>query len=87
MPIPKKGGKQMCQSKSASTLKDRIYVPEHDQMPEEQGIPCWDCEREIVATTGRNGNCWMPKDIAGYSERRFGRILCVACQEKARNEH
>lgn len=53
--------------------------------PEPEGIFCTDCNNEIVTTPGKNGGPdWSPEDIAGYSERNFGRVLCPACQQKAR---
>lgn len=55
--------------------------------PKPEGPICADCGQEITQTTARNGNVWKPEDIAGYSERRFGRPLCPACQEKAKGEH
>ncbi|WP_306568951.1 hypothetical protein [Faecalispora jeddahensis] len=52
--------------------------------PEPEGIFCADCHKTIEETQARNGSIWSPEDIAGYSERRFGRPLCTACQEKAK---
>ena len=60
-------------------------VPEEpDWEPEPEGIICADCKQVIGETKARNGSIWSPEDIAGYSERRFGRPLCTACQEKAK---
>lgn len=52
--------------------------------PEPEGVICADCHKTIEETQARNGSIWSPEDIAGYSERRFGRPLCTACQEKAK---
>ena len=46
-----------------------------------QGIFCSQCRREITGGKSRNGRNWTPEDIAGYSQRTFGRVLCLACQE------
>lgn len=50
--------------------------------PEPQGVFCSECRREITGGQGRNGRKWTPVDIAGYSQRTYGRILCPECQEK-----
>lgn len=57
---------------------------EPDWEPQPEGIQCADCHNIIAETQARNGSVWSPEDIAGYSERRFGRPLCTACQEKAK---
>ena len=58
--------------------------PEPDWEPEPEGFFCADCGQELVKTKARNGNLWKPEDIAGFSERRYGRRLCPSCQERAR---
>lgn len=58
--------------------------PDWEPGPEPEGIACADCHNIITETQARNGSTWSPEDIAGYSERRFGRPLCTACQEKAK---
>ena len=58
--------------------------PEPDWEPEPEGFFCADCGQELVETKARNGNLWKPEDIAGFSERRYGRRLCPSCQERAR---
>lgn len=50
--------------------------------PEPQGVFCSECRREITGGQGRNGRKWKPEDIAGYSQRTYGRVLCPECQEK-----
>ena len=57
--------------------------PAPHQQPQ-PGIYCADCRKEITAVNTRNGAVWTPDDIAGYSQRVFGRILCNECQRKAR---
>lgn len=45
---------------------------------------CADCGKEIVSTPPTNrGEVWTADDIAGYSQKRFGRKLCPECQKKA----
>ena len=58
--------------------------PEPDWEPEAEGFFCADCGQELIETRARNGNLWKPEDIAGFSERRYGRRLCPSCQERAR---
>ena len=62
--------------------------PEGDEEPDFEPEPpyyeCADCRREIVETRARNGRVWSPEDIAGYSQRTYGRCLCPACQDKAK---
>lgn len=50
--------------------------------PGPEGVYCDECGCEIVQTRSRNGKVWNPEDIAGYSSRTFGRVLCTACQDK-----
>lgn len=52
--------------------------------PEPQGCFCSMCRREITGGQSRNRRRWSADDIAGYSQRNFGRILCPECQEKAK---
>lgn len=49
--------------------------------PEPERIICSRCRREITGGQSRNGRKWTPEDIAGYSQRNFGRVLCPACQD------
>ena len=44
---------------------------------------CADCGRDIMMSTTRNGEVWKSEDIKKYSERRYGRPLCVDCMKKA----
>ena len=44
---------------------------------------CEDCKKEIVSTPTNRGEIWTADDIAGYSQRRYGRKLCPVCQKKA----
>ncbi len=44
---------------------------------------CADCGRKIVESQGKNGKNWSPEAIAGFSKKRFGRVLCPDCQKKA----
>lgn len=65
----------------------------HPALPQEtpggyQGQPnaicCTACGREITGGTSRKGRVWTPEDVAGYSQRNFGRVLCTSCQGKVR---
>lgn len=44
---------------------------------------CADCGAEIVGAVKRDGTPWTAADIAAYSSRRFGRVLCPECQRAA----
>lgn len=46
-------------------------------------IACTDCGTLIESVKKRDGETWYADDIAGYSKRRFGRVLCPDCQRKA----
>ena len=49
-------------------------------------IACSACGTVIDSVTNRDGTLWSAGDIAGYSQRRFGRVLCPDCQRKAMKE-
>ena len=44
---------------------------------------CTGCGSVINGITKSNGEYWSAEDIANYSQRRFGRIMCPDCQRKA----
>lgn len=46
-------------------------------------VACTGCGSVIESTRKRDGEIWTASDIAAYSNRRFGRILCPDCQRKA----
>lgn len=46
-------------------------------------IVCTDCGGLIESVKKRDGETWYADDIAGYSKRRFGRVLCPDCQRAA----
>ena len=50
--------------------------------PEPHGCYCSRCHREITGGQGRNGQRWTAENIAGYSQRAFGRVLCLDCQDE-----
>lgn len=49
--------------------------------PPPQRITCSRCRREITGGQSNSGRTWSPEDIAGYSQRTFGRVLCPECQK------
>lgn len=49
--------------------------------PPPQRITCSRCRREITGGQSGTGRPWTPEDIAGYSQRTFGRVLCPDCQK------
>lgn len=48
-----------------------------------KAIGCTDCGIYIQSVRKRDGELWSAREIAEYSNRRFGRILCPECQRKA----
>lgn len=66
-----------------------LYIYAGEDLPEDaERAPdpvefCTDCKKQIVSIKKRNGENWPVKEIAAYSEQRFGRKLCPDCQKKA----
>lgn len=63
-----------------------LYIYAGEDLPEGKEAPptpCMECGNAIVPVTKRDGSVWQPADIISYSENRFGRKLCPACQKKA----
>lgn len=58
--------------------------PKEPPQGQPQGLCCADCHRQITGGQSRNGRKWTPEDIAGYSQRTYGRVLCPECQERAK---
>ena len=55
--------------------------PQRPAIGAPEPIICSRCRQEITGGTSRKGRAWTPKDVAAYSQRTFGRVLCPACQE------
>lgn len=55
--------------------------PAPEPAPGPQRIICSRCRREITGGQSGKGRSWSPEDIAGYSQRTFGRVLCPECQK------
>ena len=66
-----------------------LYIYAGEDLPEDaERAPepvefCTDCMKQIFSIKKRNGENWPVKEIAAYSEQRFGRKLCPDCQKKA----
>ena len=65
-----------------------LYIYAGEDLPEEERaneppIICESCGEIIKSVKKRDGEMWQPRDIAGYSERRFGKCLCADCQKAA----
>ena len=58
--------------------------PQQSRNNQPQGIFCTDCKKQITGGDGNKGQKWKPEDIAGYSQRNFGCVLCPDCQKKRR---
>lgn len=72
-------------SKTVYTLGKSEQNPDPEVVPLKTAIKCVDCEKEIVTIKKRDGEMWNAPEIAAYSERRFGRVLCPDCQRKAKD--
>lgn len=51
----------------------------HRSQRQPTGIVCTGCNQQIIGDNRRK-----PEDIAGYSQRVFGRVLCLTCQRELR---
>lgn len=53
-----------------------------EQKPERKPILCESCGNPILAVTKKDGALWQPEEIALYSKKRWGNMLCCDCQRK-----
>lgn len=62
-----------------------LYIYAGEDLPEEEKVECFcsDCKKLIVPIRKRDGEMWPVKEIASYSEKRFGRVICPDCQKVA----
>ena len=67
-----------------------LYIYAGEDLPEderpttgEQTVVCAGCGGSIQPARKRDGEWWPVEQIAAYSERRFGRVLCPDCQKAA----
>lgn len=65
--------------KAFGRMHDAIRV--RDQVPDEHEFVCEDCGAVIKAAAGK-----QPSELAEISKRNTGRVLCVACMKKAKEE-
>ena len=56
---------------------DKISSAELDAKA--QKIPCARCGADLFPVTKRDGTPWAVEDMAKYSSRRYGQVLCAAC--------
>ena len=64
----------------------QTYQPEPgEELPWEtaSGPVCADCGQVIQPRKTRKGDMWAADSIGNYTERKFGRKLCVDCMKKA----
>ena len=62
---------------------DRPEPPE-DKLPQKQTDILFRCERcgaELYPVMKRDGTQWEVSDMAKYSSRRYGKVLCAACMK------
>ena len=62
-----------------------LYIYAGEDLPEETDaeIYCADCNALITSTKKKNGERWPQRELIAYSNDRFKRTLCPACQKKA----
>ena len=65
-----------------------LYIYAGEDLPEEEKanepvFTCATCGVVIKSVKKRDGEMWPPREIAGYSEKRFGKCLCPECQKLA----
>jgi len=68
------------------TLKGSPVFEWGGTLPTSADYVCADCGKKIYPSKTKNGETWAAADIARYSERGFGRCLCVDCMKKAKDE-
>ena len=66
-------------------VEDELPWNENAMVPAGTVI-CSDCMKIINDTKNRNGELWTADSIASYTEKRFGRRLCVDCMKKISRE-
>lgn len=75
---------------SAGRTKYQERAERNEGQTEEPPIACTRCKRKIEgATNKKTGKYMTPKQIAAYSQQRFGQTLCTKCQneeKQARDE-
>lgn len=49
----------------------------------QQSVMCADCGQALTPVRKRDGTIWPVSELTIYSQRRFNRVLCAACQKKA----
>ena len=65
-----------------------LYIYAGEDLPEEEKanepvFTCSTCGVVIKSVKKRDGEMWPPREIASYSEKRFGKCLCPECQKLA----
>lgn len=63
---------------------DKISSAELDAKA--QKIPCSRCGADLFPVTKRDGTPWAVEDMAKYSSRRYGQVLCAACMKAVDKE-
>ena len=76
---------------NALLQQSRMEAPSEsgEQLPWENGEAgpvCADCGQVIQARKTRKGDMWAADSIGNYTERKFGRKLCVDCMKKQEGE-
>lgn len=67
-----------------STGDDPDQTASEDARYTRTSAMCSDCGEEIRSVKKLDGDMWQVKEMASYSQRRFGRVLCSDCMKKAK---
>jgi hypothetical protein len=71
-----------------STGDDPDQTASTEETYTKKAVSCSDCGNVITSIKKRDGEIWTADNIAGYSQKRFGRALCPDCQRAAlKNEN
>ena len=63
---------------------DKISSAELDA--KEKSVPCARCGSDLYPVSKRDGTMWPVDEMATYSSRRYGKVLCAACMKAVDKE-
>ena len=69
--------------------RTKYDAPPERQEPEKKTdilLPCARCGADLFPVTKRDGTPWAVEDMAKYSSRRYGQVLCAACMKAIEKE-
>lgn len=66
-----------------------LYIYAGEDLPDgekPEPVPCSRCSQAIQATFKRDGTRWSVENIAAYSAKMFGAVLCPTCMKAVKKE-